>query len=80
MHNINFAKMCRLSALAKIYIVTGVLIIALSDMRRGNKMLGIFLIILGIIVFFYEVKFGFGLLLLIAAVYVLYCWFCGKAG
>ena len=43
-------------------------------------MLGIFLIILGIIVFFYEVKFGFGLLLLIAAVYVLYCWFCSKAG
>ncbi len=43
-------------------------------------MLGIFLIILGIIVFFYEVKFSFGLLLLIASVYVLYCWFCGKAG
>ena len=41
-------------------------------------MLGICLIVLGIIVFLYEVKFSFGLILLIIAVYVLYAWLADK--
>lgn len=39
-------------------------------------MLGLFLIILGIIVFLYEVNFSLSLVLLVICAYVAYAYFC----
>ncbi len=42
-------------------------------------MLGLFLIILGIIVFLYEVNFSLSLVLLVICAYVAYAYFCNGA-
>lgn len=44
-----------------------------------NYMLGLFLIILGIIVFLYEVNFSLSLVLLVICAYVAYAYFCNGA-